>query len=66
LTDIFGNDYSYLKNRDTLVENVYGLVASLDSDSSFYTKYLSDELKSLVTKDAETVKAAKLKQESPL
>jgi 3'(2'), 5'-bisphosphate nucleotidase len=60
LTDIFGNDYSYLKNSDTLVENIYGIVASLDKNNSYYTQFLSDELKDLVKQDAEKVKAAKI------
>ena len=58
LTDIFGNEYSYQKDHNILVENAYGIIASLDSDNSFYARHLSDELKDLVLTDAEKLKTS--------
>jgi 3'(2'), 5'-bisphosphate nucleotidase len=53
LTDIYGNDYSYLKNESTSVENYYGLIASLKADNKPYLSYISEDLKELVKKDSE-------------
>ena len=41
---------------------MYGIVASLNKDSSYYTQFLSEELKDLVRQEAEKVKAARLNQ----
>lgn len=60
ITDIFNNEYSYLKNEQTLVENCYGIIASLNKENSFYTSKLSEELKSNV-KQAAKLLESKLK-----
>ena len=56
LTDIFGNDYSYAKTENSMVENCYGLIATLDDDHSVYVNHISDELKRQVLQEAEKVK----------
>lgn len=61
MTDIFGKEYSYLKNEQTLVENCYGIMFSLEKDNSAWVKYMSEELKNQVLNDAEALKQNKLK-----
>ena len=53
MTDIFGNDYCYMRSASTPVDNYYGLVASLDlAYHPTYIEQLSDELKQQVKADA--------------
>jgi len=55
LTDAFGNDYCYANNNLNdmkTIENCYGLIATCEESTSYYSSYLSDELKEQVKKDA--------------
>jgi 3'(2'), 5'-bisphosphate nucleotidase len=55
LTDVFGQDYCYANNNSNdmkTIENQYGLVATCESNTSYYCSYLSDELKEQVKKEA--------------
>jgi len=52
LTDIYGNDYSYLKSDDIRVDNCFGIIASIHKPPAFYSAFLSEELKDLVMKNS--------------
>lgn len=60
LTDIYNNDYLYVQDENTHVENYNGIVASLSQNNSFYVDCLSDELKAQVKKDADEFIASKI------
>ena len=53
LTDIFNNDYLYVHDEKTFVENYNGIVASLNQTNDFIVDKLSNELKEQVKQDAE-------------
>jgi 3'(2'), 5'-bisphosphate nucleotidase len=56
LTDVFNNDYDYVKNEKTSVENYLGIIASMSQSNEFFVKHLSDELKQNVLADGEKFK----------
>ena len=53
LTDIYGNEYTYGDPKTyEEVENLYGIVASLNEPVSAYTKFISHELKNHIKSEA--------------
>ena len=58
LTDVYNNEYSYVHDDKTFVENYNGIVCSLEQSNAFLTDQLSQELKDQVKKDADLFKAS--------
>ena len=54
LTDVFNNEYVYFHKEKTMVEEPYGVIASLSPSNSFYERILGDELKELVQDQAKS------------